>query len=104
MSFIVCVPTLFATNPGTSLATTTPLPNISSANVCVLSITSFEVSLFGMTSTNFIIRGGLKKCIPKNRSLSFGSNTFDIASIGIPEVFVANIASSLATDVTCFHT
>ncbi|CAC6968713.1 Uncharacterised protein [Staphylococcus aureus] len=68
ISFIVCVPTLFATKPGTSLTTMTPLPNTFCAKFFTSNMIDSFVCDVGINSTNFIIRGGLKKCRPKNRS------------------------------------
>ena len=59
---------LFTINPGTSFLQITGILLTDFTKLIVRSITSFEVSCHGITSTSFISRGGLKKCIPINFS------------------------------------
>ncbi|OQB45324.1 MAG: hypothetical protein BWY00_01773 [Firmicutes bacterium ADurb.Bin153] len=84
-------PMRLAMKLGTSLQRTTPLPSTSSQKRLTYSTTSFFVSPPGMSSTSFMYRGGLKKWMPRNRSLRPLPRLAEISPIRMPEVLVATM-------------
>ena len=81
-------------NPGTSFLHSTACLFTDFTNSCVNSVISCDVFSPGITSTNFINCGGLKKCMPIN--FSGRDVVFAISVIGNVLVFDAKITSGPA--------
>ncbi|MNI58438.1 hypothetical protein D3C73_1135500 [compost metagenome] len=91
-SLIIGIRILFTTNPGASATSTGSLP-IATETSLTASNVSFEVAIPLITSTNFIIGAGLKKCIPITLSGLFVAAATSV--IERDEVFEAKIVSGL---------
>ena len=89
------VPMRLAIKFGVSFATTTPLPRITSQKLESASVTSGSVSVPGITSTSFMYRGGLKKCVPAQWRRKSSLRPSAMRFTGKPEVFVVTSVPGL---------
>ena len=80
----------FTTNPGPSCTSTGVFPNFFDSSI-IVSFTAAGVLMPEITSTNFILSAGLKKCIPITLCLI----PFAISVTDKDDVFVAKIVESL---------